>query len=419
LETGVSLLNDALRKQDRETKRGKGVPLFETERKVRRKWRIIIYGIIIPFLLISFAGVFWVWQGFVRSDYFEDPKPSGIGPRVQYPENFSAARQVLQSDEATGESADKMNSAAVQNAGDDNAKRAPGISEPGVKPEQVEEKREASGHSAPAFPPPAPVVPTTAEVKTISTPDVPKPADDAVISIADPPLQTPNKGRNRWLKWKNQPVKHTGKGDDLEPSNNPFFLKAVNYHRQNRLRQAIAMYRAVLKKYPGHKDTHINISAAYIQSGAFSEANSILHGMMIREPEDPAILMNLAISEIGLKRPERAIFYLGQVRSNGDGETFDLCFHRGVAFSQLGDSEQAIKWYRKAEEINPEHPFVIYNMAVLYDKMGDYKSAIRYYQKRLAMTKFAEDADAISIRVNRISAYLANPSQQRVAHGRK
>jgi len=405
LETGVSLLNDALRKQDRETKRGKGVPLFETERKVRRKWRIIVYGIIIPFLLLSFAGVFWVWQGFVRSDYFEDPKPSGIGPRVQYPENFSVASQVVKSNEATVASADNMNSAVEQNTSEENLKRVSGISEPGVKPEQVEEKREASGHSAPAL------APTTAEAKTISTPEVPRPDDDAVIPTTDPPQRPPNKGRNKLLRWKSQPAGHTGNGDDPEPSNNPFFLKAVNYHRQNRLRQAIAMYRAVLKKYPGHKDTLINISAAYIQSGAFLEANHILHGMMIREPEDPAILMNLAISEIGLKRPERAIFYLGRVRRNGDGETFDLCFHRGVAFSQLGDSAQAIKWYRKAEEFNPEHPFVIYNMAVLYDKMGDYKTALRYYQKCLAMAKFAEDADAILNRVNRISAYLANPSQ--------
>ena len=50
-----------------------------------------------------------------------------------------------------------------------------------------------------------------------------------------------------------------------------FYQKALSYHREDKLNQAIQMYKQVIRVNPDHRDALFNLSSAYIQLAAYSE----------------------------------------------------------------------------------------------------------------------------------------------------
>jgi tetratricopeptide (TPR) repeat protein len=83
------------------------------------------------------------------------------------------------------------------------------------------------------------------------------------------------------------------------------YEKARAYHRQTRLQEAIGMYREVLKIEPGHFDAAFNLSSAYLQTQAFDQAYAIAADLYLRAPDDPQVMLNLAVAQIGCGRPRR------------------------------------------------------------------------------------------------------------------
>jgi tetratricopeptide (TPR) repeat protein len=160
---------------------------------------------------------------------------------------------------------------------------------------------------------------------------------------------------------------------------NLFYKKAVSYHRQNKLEMAIQMYLEVLAGNPDHPDALLNLSSAYIQSSAFLKARPLLKKLRGFDPGNPQVLLNFAIVEIGLGRPNKAISYLERVEGLTEEPQFEIYFHRGVALSHLEELDEALTWYKKAEKLSENNPLLLFNMALVYDKLEGYDEALRYY----------------------------------------
>jgi tetratricopeptide (TPR) repeat protein len=163
-------------------------------------------------------------------------------------------------------------------------------------------------------------------------------------------------------------------------SSRVFYEKAVRYHQQNRLKEAILMYQQVLSKNPLDTDTLFNLAAAYLQNRDFSMALPILKDLSEKDPNNPQVLLNLAIAEMGLGEPELALSLLDKVQQISSGPSFELYFHKAVALSQLGRLDEAKHFYAIAGKINPDNSGLLFNLAVLNDKMGQYKEALEYYR---------------------------------------
>ena len=59
--------------------------------------------------------------------------------------------------------------------------------------------------------------------------------------------------------------------------------------------------------------------------------------------------------------------------------------NRGVAYDILGNTKQAIKDYDKAIELNPQNALTYYNRGSAYDKLGNTKQAIKDYDKAIEL----------------------------------
>ena len=338
----MSLLNEALRKKDRELGQIKKINLFKDKPKPRNRG-MRRFSVLVIFIVLSGGLAFLgVWYGFLRAD------PPSAELHLVNTHVFTEGKS---------------------------------LSKPArpLKSMQTPIKKEPKSK---------PVIASTVEQKGKMTDST-----DSTVSEKNEVLKTVHKtvakpSQIKALKPKKERTKEQIRNiqkavETPAPSSrrteNIFFKKAVSYHRQNKLKMAIKMYLEVLAGNPEHPDALLNLSSAYIQSSAFSKARPLLKKLRNFDPENPQVLLNLAIVEIGLGRPNKAIAYLERSEGLTAEPQFEIYFHRGVALIHLEELGEALTWYKRAEKLSENNPLLLFNMAVAYDKLERYDEALRHY----------------------------------------
>ena len=188
-----------------------------------------------------------------------------------------------------------------------------------------------------------------------------------------------------------------------------FLKKAYRYHRQGKFNQAIQMYQQVLRVKPDHRDALFNLASAYIQLTAYSEALPLLRKLRSYDDGNPDVLVNLAIVEIGMGNSTEAIHLLDLAAKQYADPKFEIYFHRAAALSRLGRLEEALRSYKSAEELNPKHPTLNFNLALLCDKLQKYHDAVDYYNVFLSQGDNLprHEEKRIESRIRSLRAYLA------------
>jgi tetratricopeptide (TPR) repeat protein len=188
-----------------------------------------------------------------------------------------------------------------------------------------------------------------------------------------------------------------------------FLKKARRYHRQGKFNQAIQMYRQVLRVKPEHREALLNLASAYIQLTAYSEALPLLRKLRSFDDSNPDVLINLAIVEIGMGNSTEAIHLLDLAAKQYADPKFEIYFHRAAALSRLGRLEEALGSYKSAEELNPKHSALNFNLALLCDKLQKYHDAVDYYQVFLSQGDNLprHEEKRIESRIRSLQAYLA------------
>ncbi|MBF0395426.1 MAG: tetratricopeptide repeat protein [Desulfobacterales bacterium] len=187
--------------------------------------------------------------------------------------------------------------------------------------------------------------------------------------------------------------------------NDLFYKKGLNYQNLNMFDDAINMYEEVLKKHPENSTVLFNLSSIYISKKSYSEGYSILSKLVNRKPDNPELLINLAISQIGLGKIDDAVFTLRHAEKIPTANRFALYFHKGIALSKLGKLNEAITSYKEAEKSNPNNPRLLFNMALSYDKMQNYDEAVRYYTYFLKYSISEKEQKEIKNRIRELSLY--------------
>jgi Flp pilus assembly protein TadD len=393
----MSLMNDALRKKKNENKHPSGTDIFKDDSERKTKHRFRIYGIAAIVLLVCAVAGFYLYEMISLS---QPISPALQSPLASEPHVSPAERPV--------------------SSGRDSSVPAP--SETALPAERLPEKQVIPSKDSvmepvsPALEPEVPkAVPATARLKT-----APQPAPEKMHKPTrpekpvPPPVIEPEEIRPQPVSagdtHLNQAEKTITRIDtETAPAEELFYHKGLSYHRQNKIEMAIQMYQAVLKRNPDHRSTRFNLAAAYIQAAAYTEARSILLGLKREEPENPEILLNLAVVEIGLERPEEALAFLDNAEKRAAAPTFDILFHKGTAHSRMGDFEKALGMYRKAERLAPGNPRLRLNTAIAYDNLAQYDQAISHYQFVLGgnLSLTTTERREIEARVRELNAYLA------------
>ncbi|GEM_PF-2454830 len=241
------------------------------------------------------------------------------------------------------------------------------------------------------------------------TQNSPAPALGKSVDTA-PPAVTPKKNiiKNAADKRSAQPEKTDVVEQPEEAGMDRFFQKALQLHRDGRIDDAIAIYQDVLRHIPDHYDAVCNLSSAYIELADYSSAYNLLTKYPHSGSADPRLLLNLAIAETGLGRNGDAIGHLNKINGADEDLSFRKYFHLGVASGRMENPEEALAFYRHAEEIRNNHPGLLYNLAILYDRLLRYDEAVDYYSRYLATGPSTPDeAEAVKGRIQILRAYIS------------
>jgi len=396
----MSLMNDALRKKKKEGKLPRQANFLEPKQGQPKGRKLRVYGLVI--LLFTVGGLggyfYYEYQSVNQSmvSVVDSPKitlsPAVLPGATQPP--AQAAMNPLEGQSGKSEPASSEEIQAVVDA-------------EGVKsdaPHESSDRPDAS-QTEPASKTTAPPLPskkkTTADAAGTTPPPVIEPDG------AEPLPVSKNKPRE-------DPIAAHSPQPAEDPVEERFYRKGLSYHRQNNFELAIQMYQTVLKKDPNHRAARFNLASAYIQVGAYLEAHSILEGLRTSEPYNPEILLNLAVAEIGLDRPEDALELLEKAQGSLSVPSFAIMFHKGAAYSRLGNFEKALAMYQTAERISSDNPRLPLNKAIVYDHLQRYDEAIEQYEIYLDRNSdlHSPERPRIERRLIELRVYLSNASEK-------
>jgi Flp pilus assembly protein TadD len=389
MESGMSLLNDALRKKNKEQKQLGKVNLFRNAPAGRRDNRGKKYVFLASILAACIVVIWVVWQLFLQ------PDSSLINPQM--------ARKKISEAESVPPAPETVQ-ARIPLAPSSEVASAPETPVQTIEPSDTAKSKTDT-------------VAAVTQEQDGQKDDKVIPAHKGQPKTDDKQLKTPLTAKGLEKKDERGGGNKTGAQESRKTaashgSEEPFYLKAVSYHRRNELGKAIQMYQEVLRKNPEHYEALFNLASAYLTEASFSEAYNILQKLHELDPENPQVLLNLAIAEIGLGRPRKAMSYLNESDALEDASQFEICFHKGVAMSKLHMLNEAEVWYMRAEELNPNHSRLIFNMAVVYDKLQRYQEALRYYGAFLKNegAQSAHEKKEVENRIKAIRVYMAGQS---------
>ena len=194
-----------------------------------------------------------------------------------------------------------------------------------------------------------------------------------------------------------------------------YYRKALSYHRQGRMDRAIALYREVVQLQPQHFDARFNLVSAYIDTREFTKAHRIASELYRQDSTHQQVLANLAIAKIGLGQSREALQLLDQVADLPHAAMFTVYLHKGLAYRNLDQMDTAIGWYQRAEELTPDNPQLLFNLALAHDRQQHYREAVHYYQAYMQQVQDDEQGRAlkdIRQRIHTLRSYVAEMTAQ-------
>jgi len=398
----MSLMNDALRKKRSEKKHPSGADFLKTDAEPKSKPNLKVYGLVIIGLLICTIGGYFGYEYYSLSRPMAPQQatplvaattPSSPQTEQSPPLQSDQEAELIEPVQTTAPTAQKPETAA-------SAMQTKAQTPPRPKTESPE-AAQAEPKEAKRQPP---VPNATIEKASRPTSSGPEPVVEPDGTAPAPSPQKPSSPQKTLAKKEAAPAQK-----ETVPIADRFYRKGLSYHRQNDLQKAIRMYLAARQKDPNHTATLFNLASAYIQVGAFAEAQAILADLHGNEPDNPEVLLNMAVVALGLDRPEQALELLDRADMKFDQPRYEVLFHQGTAHSRLNNFTEALGYYQKAETMAPTGSRLFLNIAIAYDNLARYDLAVEYYLAFINQHKNLDPAERgeIERRVRELKAYLA------------
>ena len=181
------------------------------------------------------------------------------------------------------------------------------------------------------------------------------------------------------------------------------YLYALDLHKENKLNDAIIIYKEVLAMNPENAEVYANLALALNQNKDTIGAISLLSGARAKFNNNPQI--EQAFNSINGQVNDQKLAQASELYKNGDFEeaikiystitpmSEDVMLTIATCWQNLGNNEKAINAYKQALEINPKNADTAYYIAtILIDCNNDTNAGLEYINKALAIDPKHVDA---------------------------
>lgn len=183
---------------------------------------------------------------------------------------------------------------------------------------------------------------------------------------------------------------------------NVLYDYALDLHKQNNLKDSIALYNEVIGLEPSNSEVYVNLAVAQSQAKNYEAALATLNTANSKFPNNSQItdaLKSINAQSTDEKLEIAANYYNNKDYKNAIEEylkitpaTSDTMLGIASAYQNLDDIENAIVYYKKALELSPTNSDIAYYVAALYADKQDVENAKIYAQKSLALNKTNKQA---------------------------
>ncbi len=185
------------------------------------------------------------------------------------------------------------------------------------------------------------------------------------------------------------------------PNSNPagfMYDYAIELHKENKLDNAIYMYNEAIKSSDGkNPEMYVNLSLAQAQKNDYTGAIATLQSVQNQFPKDKNIsetLKNIQSMKIDSQMAQASAFYNEKDYKNAitaylsvNPPTVDSMLGIATSYQELGDTKNAIEYYKKALELKPIDSDIAYYIGALYGELEDYDNAKIYLNKAVTFNK--------------------------------
>ena len=167
------------------------------------------------------------------------------------------------------------------------------------------------------------------------------------------------------------------------------------YSKLKKTDEAVVVYQKTLKLDPRNKHAYFALGQIYRDTGQPELMIGIYNELLKNYPEDDAVYVRVmgSYSKAAQKYPQNVIYQekreelLGQYEQLSKRKKYTAAdyYNLGFLYDQVGGGEEAMRFYRKALELDPRHEKALYGLANRFQQTGDVKTALALYGRLIKL----------------------------------
>ena len=181
---------------------------------------------------------------------------------------------------------------------------------------------------------------------------------------------------------------------------NELYDYAYKMHKDNKINEAIAGYKAVINKDSSKADAYINLAVCYASKDDYTNAINTLNTAKAKFPTNNLILKTL--KDVQQDSDLTVLSNASKSYENKDYKTAikeylsinpateDSMLGAASAYQAMEDYNNAILYYKKAETINPKNAEIPYYIGYLYSEQQKWNEAETYLKKAVQINPQSE-----------------------------
>lgn len=165
-------------------------------------------------------------------------------------------------------------------------------------------------------------------------------------------------------------------GEDTSISN---FNIGVELFKKGQYEESIEYFKKSLELDQTYYPAYYNLALAYEMSLEIAEASK-WYQKAIKLTPTLAAFLSLAVMQFRLGNYSQAMYNIEKAKTlaEGDPESYNNIGH---ALYKISKTPEAIEFYKKAIQVDPNYSIAYYNLGVVYSKIGETEDAIKSYEK--------------------------------------
>lgn len=171
---------------------------------------------------------------------------------------------------------------------------------------------------------------------------------------------------------------------------------------QQKWDEAVAAYRAILKRTPTLSVINLQIGAAYRSKKDFDAALGAYTALLSADPNHEKATIGIALTNLERGNPQAAEAAL-QKAAESPTVGRDVLFNLGEVKASTGAIDEAVKWYEKASATDPSWGKPLHKLGMLALEKGDRAAAVKYLGQVISVDPVSAEAALARATLNQLN----------------